>query len=59
MILFGPVARCQVKEHSDIDIIVASELRKRDVLPPFPRHKRLKSGWMIPIEDLRAGISFD
>ena len=40
VILFGSVARGQAKEHSEIDIIIATsglpELRNRDVLPPFP-----------------------
>ena len=39
VILFGSVARGQVKEHSDIELIVVAsglpELKRRDELPPF------------------------
>jgi predicted nucleotidyltransferase len=54
VILFGSVARVQAKEHSDIDIIVVasgiSELRNRDVRPPFPKPARIQDIWMMPEE---------
>ncbi|MGV8175945.1 MAG: nucleotidyltransferase domain-containing protein [Methanothrix sp.] len=54
VILFGSVARGQAKEHSDIDIIVVAsglpELKRRDILPPFPKPARIQDIWMTPEE---------
>lgn len=54
VILFGSVARGQAKEHSDIDIIVVAsglpELKRRDMLPPFPKPARIQDIWMTPEE---------
>jgi predicted nucleotidyltransferase len=54
VILFGSVARGQAKEHSDIDLIIVAsglpELKRRDILPPFPKQARIQDIWMTPEE---------
>jgi hypothetical protein len=54
VILYGSVARGQAKEHSDVDLIIVAsglpELKRRDVLPPFPKPSRIQDIWMTPEE---------
>jgi predicted nucleotidyltransferase len=54
VILFGSVARGQAKEHSDVDLIIVAsglpELKRRDILPSFPKPARIQDIWMTPEE---------